>query len=155
MPLGERTCREPTDHARKAPMYETFEHTADVGLRISAADLPGLFAEAARGLFSLIVPDLDSVRQEQAVTFEVPGEDIEYLLFDWLNELLYRFDAEHWLLARFEVRHHSAGLSATAYGERLDPLRHRLEHEVKAITYHGLKVEQTAGGWTAEVIVDI
>ena len=45
-----------------APMYETFEHTADLGLRIRAADLPSLFADAGRGLFSIIVADLDQHR---------------------------------------------------------------------------------------------
>ena len=46
---------------------------------------------------------------------------------------------------------HDGGLSGTAWGEPLDPARHALDHEVKAITYHGLRVEQTADGWLAEV----
>jgi SHS2 domain-containing protein len=53
------------------------------------------------------------------------------------------------------VKLDDAGLSATARGEPWDPDRHELDHEVKAITYHGLKVEQEAGGWLAELIVDI
>ena len=44
---------------------------------------------------------------------------------------------------------------ATAQGETLDERRHVLEHEVKAITYHGLRVEKTNGDWIAEVILDI
>jgi SHS2 domain-containing protein len=59
------------------------------------------------------------------------------------------------LLSRFEVHVRDGGLSATARGEPLDPGRHSLLHEVKAITYHGLTVEQTDQGWLAEVIVDI
>ena len=66
-------------------MYEVFEHTADVGLRVRAADLGELFAEAARGLFSLIVPDLASVRPKQELPFRLAGSEREYLLFDWLN----------------------------------------------------------------------
>jgi SHS2 domain-containing protein len=70
--------------------------------------------------------------------------------------LLYRFDAEHQLQRRFEVKVGSEGLEAVAWGEPYDPERHPLNHEVKAITYHGLRVEPTAdGGWLAEVIVDI
>jgi SHS2 domain-containing protein len=76
-------------------------------------------------------------------------------LFDWLKTLLYHFDTEHLLFCRFEAHVSDAGLRATAWGEPLDPARHALEHEVKAITYHGLRVEPTPDGWLAEVIVDI
>jgi SHS2 domain-containing protein len=136
-------------------MYEVFEHTADVGLRVRGADLDTLFAEAARGLFSLIVENLDEVRPVRVVTYHLQGEDREYLLFDWLNEILYAFDTQHLLLSQFRVNVSRTGLEAEAKGETLDPARHQLDHEVKAITYHGLKVEQTADGWLAEVIVDI
>lgn len=136
-------------------MYELFEHTADLGLRAVAPDLDTLFAEAATCLFSAIVEDLSAVRPETAVTVELRGEDREYLLFDWLKELLYRFDAEHMVFGQFEVQVRADGLTATARGEPLDPARHMLGHEVKAITYHELKVEKTGDGWLAEVIVDI
>jgi SHS2 domain-containing protein len=136
-------------------MYELFEHTADLGLRVRAADLDTLFAEAAACLFSAVVEDLSSVRPETAVTVELTGEDREYLLFDWLKELLYRFDAEHMVFGQFEVQVRDDGLTGTARGEPLDPTRHVLAHEVKAITYHELKVEKTDDGWLAEVIVDI
>src|SRR6516225_8992779 len=136
-------------------MYELFEHTADLGLRVRAPDLNALFADAAQALFSAIVEDLDTVRPEQRVDVELTGNDREYLLFDWLKELLYRFDAEHLLFTRFEVRVDDNGLHGSAWGEPLDRDRHELAHEVKAITYHGLRVEPTADGWLAEVIVDI
>jgi len=136
-------------------MYELFEHTADLGLRVRAPDLNALFADAAQALFSAIVEDLDTVRPEQRVDVELTGNDREYLLFDWLKELLYRFDAEHLLFTRFEVRVTNVGLNGTAWGEPLDRARHELAHEVKAITYHGLRVEKTSDGYLAEVIVDI
>ncbi|HVC97583.1 MAG TPA: archease [Pirellulales bacterium] len=136
-------------------MYETFEHTADLGLRIVAPDLDTLFAEAAQGLTAMIVANLDQVRLVREVTFRVPGAKCDELLFDWLNEILYAFEGEHLLLAGFDVHIGDTGLVATAQGEPLDLQRHQLEHEVKAITYHGLKVERCDGGWLAEVIVDI
>ncbi len=141
-------------------MYETFEHTADLGLRVRAPDLDTLFVEAARALFSAIVEDLDTVAPRQQVDVRLENEDLELLLFDWLNELLYKFDTEHLLFSRFEVETRpleGSGLllKAVAWGEPLDRGRHALSHEVKAITYHGLRVEQTGDGWLAEVIVDI
>ena len=136
-------------------MFETFGHTADLGLRARAGDLAGLFREAARGLFSIVVEDLETVRPLEQVTISLEGDDVTYLLLDWLAELLRLFDTRQLLLGHFEVRVTGSGLEATARGEPLDPARHALDHEVKAITYHGLRVEETKGGWVAEVIVDI
>ena len=136
-------------------MYEFFEHTADLGLRVRAADLDTLFAAAARALFAAIVDNLDEVQPLQQVEVRQAGTDREYLLFDWLRVLLYRFDAEHLVFGRFEVHVTADGLTGRAWGEPLDPARHELGHEVKAITYHGLRVEPEAGGWLAEGIVDI
>jgi SHS2 domain-containing protein len=136
-------------------MFETFEHTADLGLRIRAADLDTLFNEAAQALFSVIVEVPSEVEPQQRLDVSLPADEREYLLFDWLRRLLYRFDSEHLLFSHFEVKVSGAGLTGTAWGEPFDPARHALAHEVKAITYHGLRVEQTADGWLAEVIVDI
>jgi SHS2 domain-containing protein len=138
-----------------ATMFETFDHTADLGLRIRAPDLDSLFVEAATALFSIIVEDLTAVTPKQAVGIELANEEVEYLLFDWLKTLLYHFDAEHLVCSRFEVNIHGGGLTGKAWGEPLDRSRHELSHEVKAITYHGLRVERTEDGYLAELIVDI
>ena len=136
-------------------MFETFDHTADVGLRVRARDLDGLFAEAAHGLTSLLVDNLDAIRPQQDAAINIDGNELDYLLFDWLNELLYRFETEHSLFSEFDVRVTERGLTATLRGEQLSAERHQLSHEVKAITYHQLKVEPTEEGWLAEMIVDI
>ncbi len=136
-------------------MFETFEHTADLGLRVRATTLENLLEEAGRGLFSMMVTNLEDVRCLQEETYRIEGSAVEYLLFDWLNELLYTFESERLLLAEFKVELDSDGLRATARGEPMDLDRHRMEHEVKAITYHGLRVEESADGWLAELIVDI
>ena len=136
-------------------MFEFFEHTADLGLRVTADSVEELYIEAARGFFSLIVENLDDVRPEQDRSFTINGTDHSYLLFDWLNELLYVFDTTHLLLADFKVTLDESGLRAVARGEPWDPDRHHLTHEVKAITYHGLEVTRSDDTWRAEVIVDI
>lgn len=136
-------------------MYEHFEHTADLGMRVRAADLEGLFVDAACGLLAMIVDNPELVRPLETVQFEISGTDRGYLLFDWLNELLYTFESRRLLLSQFELKVSEKGLTATGRGEQLDTERHFLGHEVKAITYHELKVSQTAEGWEAELIVDI
>jgi SHS2 domain-containing protein len=136
-------------------MYELFEHTADLGLRIRAADLNTLFAEAGECLFTAILEDITTVEPDVAISIEVMGTDRELLLFDWLRELLLKFEEDHLVFRHFQVEVREDGLTGTAWGEAVDPTRHQLAHEVKAITYHGLRVEEMEGEWLAEVIVDI
>ena len=135
-------------------MYEFFEHTADVGLRVRAPDLDRLFSEAATGLFALVVEGPLRLGPERR-QFAVAGTRRDHLLFDWLNELLYVFDTERMLLGDFEARVSATGVCGSARGRLLDSERDRLLHEVKAITYHGLEVQRHADGWQAELIVDI
>ena len=137
-------------------MYETFEHTADVGLRIRAADLPELFAEAGRALFSIMVDNYEVVQPDETISLDVPAAGVEDLLFDWISELIFTFEMRHLLLCRFDVTlDDQAGLHADAAGQMLDEQRHRIGFEVKAVTYHELKVRETDDGYMAEVIVDI
>ena len=136
-------------------MYETFEHTADLGLRVRAPDLETLFAETAEALFAAIVENVSEVQARQRLDIRLEKDEREYLLFDWLKELLYHFDTEHIVFGRFEVHVGENGLQGTAWGEPLDLARHVPLHEVKAITYHGFRVERSVDGWLAEVIVDI
>jgi SHS2 domain-containing protein len=136
-------------------MFEVFDHTADLGLRIHAADVNSLFAEAGRALLSVMVSDPDSVKPREELTLHVAGRDIEYLFVDWLDELLFLFESKRFLASEFETVIDETGLSATVRGETCDLARHALAHEVKAVTYHGLTVEQTPDGWQAEVILDI
>ncbi len=99
---------------------------------------------------------MDHVRPGRQCTYRLEADNPTELLFDWLAELLFVFDTKHLLFVEFDVRINGEHkLQATARGETVDETRHRLDHEVKAITYHGLTVRRDGPGWMAEVIVDI
>jgi SHS2 domain-containing protein len=136
-------------------MYETFEHTADIGIRVRAADLNGLFEDAARGLFAVLVANPEAIRPVQELSFRIEGQRLDDLLHDWLAELLFAFDTRRVLLGEFRAEVLGDRVEALARGEPIDPQRHQLDMEIKAITYHGLKVERDGDGWLAEVIVDL
>jgi SHS2 domain-containing protein len=145
-------------------MFELFDHTADLGLRVRAASLEELLADAGRGLLAMHVANPEAVRPVQKKTIELTADEPAYLLFDWLSELLFAFESDRLLLAEFAIKLQTSGtpprafptaLTATCRGEPMDPARHVMDHEVKAITYHGLHVERQDGTWFAEVIVDI
>lgn len=137
-------------------MHEVFEHTADLGLRIRSETLPVLLNEAGTALFELIVENLNQVKPIVQRHIQLHQPSHELLLFDWLNELLYLFDAEQLVLCHFDVNLDNGVLHATVSGEPRDDAKHQLDHEVKAITYHQLKLEQQPDSqWLAEVILDI
>ncbi len=135
--------------------YEIIEHTADIGIRASGATLEELFQNAAIGMFSMIT-DLDRIEDTQALTVKVEAEDREMLLVEWLNELLYHFDSQDMLFNRFIItRLSETGLKAVAYGEPIDHAKHDLKTDVKAATYHMLKIRNVGGVLSAEVIFDV
>jgi SHS2 domain-containing protein len=136
-------------------MYQVFEHTADLGIRVEAATLAELFADAAAGLFAVIAGDLGQVRLAEREIFTVPGSDPAWLLFDFLGELHAAFELRRMLFREFAVTITDDGLEAVATGERYDPARHVLAHEVKAITQHELTVNRGPERCTATYIVDI
>jgi SHS2 domain-containing protein len=134
--------------------FEIIDHTADVGIIAYGADMPQAFANAARGLFSLIV-ELDEVRETLHREIKVTATDEESLLVEWLNEFIYLFDAENIIFKRFDITQFSnTRLKAIAYGETVDSSRHKLKTGVKAATYHLLRVSKN-NGCKVQVIFDI
>lgn len=136
---------------------ETFDHTADVGLRVRGDDLDDLFRSAAEGVVDYIVTNRAEVRAEEVEPVALLAESAADLLVAWLNELIFRSETRHYLYSQFEVHVAADGLSLSALlgGEPIDHDRHILDHEVKAVTHHGLTLEREGGGWVAELILDI
>ena len=138
-------------------MYEQFEHTADLGLRIVADSPETIFSEAGLGFLDILIDGgTTTVRPTVVETISLSTDSYEDLLIDWLGELLYRFEISGMLFSRFAVSLDGFRLDATVCGERYDPARHRPGDPIKAITYHRLKFEQMPDGrWLAEVILDL
>lgn len=136
------------------PGYELTEHTADVGIRAWADDLDDLFAEAARGLFAVIVdPRTVSGRLIRPVQLE--ADSMESLLHTWLDELNALHQTHGEVYCGFTVSIVEHVLVAHIEGEPLDAARHDLRVEVKAVTWHDLQVTQTDDGYAAFVLLDI
>ncbi len=140
---------------RSARGYETFEHTADIGIRAWGNEFSELFEEAGKALFSVLV-DLKTVSPSQKLKIELTRESGEELFLAWLKELLFIFDTKHLFLSEFKVIDLSPGkLVAEAEGEPIDHRKHILGKEVKAITHHQFKLIQERSRYLAEVILDI
>ena len=137
------------------PWLTPLDHTADAGFALTAPDLPQLFERAARGMFSLIC-DFSAVRLTRETTIEVEADDVPALLVRWLSELNFRHVTEHILYGTFVITELSESrLRAQVGGEPIDPARHTVYTEIKAVTFHGLEVAKDAAGWRAQVIFDL
>lgn len=113
------------------------------------------FEQAALAM-TAIVTDPAQVKPEVAVAIRCAAPDDELLLVDWLNALVLEMAARHLLFGRFEAGFDGQRLSATAWGEPVDPARHQPAVEIKGATYTALKVEQrTDGEWMAQCVVDV
>ena len=135
--------------------YETFDHTADIGIRVFGVTVEEVFVHAAEALFDVLT-DLDSIRKDLTREVEVNGSDREDLLVRWLGELLYLCEGEGYLFREFSIFHLTpTSLKAAARGERFDSARHEFKTEIKAITYHQVEVVQKNGIWIGKVIFDI
>jgi SHS2 domain-containing protein len=132
--------------------FEEVEHTADWALRVRGRDLAELLANAARGMSSLLVPDLANVPTDVERHFELDAFDSEALLVTWLSELAYWAEAELVVFCDFEMSHVTPDhLEAVARGGRVS----NLQKHIKAVTYHDLEILETERGLETTVVFDV
>ncbi len=129
---------------------------ADLTIEAYGSTLEEVFANAALAAFNAMTP-LEAIKPKETKIFEVCSEDLEGLLFDFLNELLYIHDVEFLVFSEIDVQVNLEAfkLKAVCRGERFDPERHRSGIVVKAVTYHEMRIERGEQGWRARVVFDI
>ncbi|MBI4042314.1 MAG: archease [Deltaproteobacteria bacterium] len=136
--------------------YRMIEHTADIGIQVTADTASALFSQVAWSMIDLMTEaEAINLTEEKRVTLE--GEDYKDLMIRWLNEILFWFDTETFVPGRFTIEEiESRKLVAKLWGERFDRSRHGIGYDIKAATYHELRVEELEGGhWFAQVIFDV
>ncbi len=137
--------------------YETFEHTADVGIRAYGENLSSAFENAAKGMFSIIT-DLKKIKPIGEYKLEVSADDLEQLLVDWLSELLYIHTISQKLFSKFQadVKEEEGKwrIYASAQGEEFQKERHPYHTEIKAVTHHILEIKKD-DGYMIQVLFDI
>ena len=133
--------------------------TADIAFKAWGDTVEELFVSAADALLNAMSAAPDSVRGIERREIAVESDSLEMLLFEFLQELIFLKDAEGLLLRVDSVEMGGApgarSLRASARGETADGERHQLVVDVKAVTLYGYRVERTAGGWEAEVVLDV
>jgi len=135
--------------------HENFEHTADVGIAAWGDSVGELYEALAEGLAEFIYPRA-AVAAERQREMTVRAEDAEALVVDFLSAVLNLIQTDRFMVARVRVadadEYHVA---ATLAGEPYDPRRHEIHTEVKAVTYHLLRVAREDNRWTGRVVLDL
>jgi len=138
--------------------FEILEHTADIGIAAYGKNKEEVFINAAKGMFEIIAGENKTLKQNFYDKIKLEADNLEGLLFAWLNELLYISETKLVILSKFKIKELSDyHIEAEVGGAKINPPSVKIEKEIKAVTYHRLEVkkDEESGLWRAQVIFDI
>ncbi len=127
--------------------YEIFDHTADVGIIVRGRTLEEMFEKAAYAMFDIMIY-AEKIEPIRKVKVSISASTLEDLLVDWLSELLYVFSTELFVMGKFNVniqKDKEFSLKAICWGEPYNREKHGIKTEIKAVTYHQLKIDEKEG----------
>ncbi len=143
--------------------YRYLEHSTDAIVQAHGSSLEELFENSAMGLVNIMF-DIDKVENRQSETIIASDENLENLLFDWLEKVLLKIFIDQIVLSRFSIRVFEKDknleekryfLEAQVGGEKVNYDKHNYKIEIKAITYHELKIQCTDTSYVATFLVDL
>jgi len=138
--------------------FEIIDHTADIGLIAYGKNKEQVFINAAKGMFEIIAGGNKTLKENFYDKIKLEADNLEGLLFAWLNELLYIGETRLVILNKFQIKELSDfQIKAEVGGTKINPPSIKIEKEVKAVTYHRLEIkkDKESGLWRAQVIFDI
>lgn len=151
----DRVMEPPRSAAPGLPCWEHFAHAADIGVRGYGHTPDEAFAQAALAMMAVIA-EPRRIEAHEAVILDCRAPDLELLLTDWLNALIFTMATRHLLFCCFDVHITGHHLHATAWGEPLDAARHQPAVEVKGATFTELRVACLSPElWLAQCVVDV
>ena len=138
--------------------FEILEHTADIGIAAYGKTKREVFINAARGMFEIIAGESKNLKENFYDKIKLEADNLEGLLFAWLNELLYISETKLVILSKLKIKELSDfQVKAEVRGMKINPPSVKIEKEIKAVTYHRLEIkkDEKSGLWRAQVIFDI
>ncbi len=138
--------------------FEILEHTADIGIAAYGKNKREVFINAAKGMFEIIAGENKNLKDNFYDKIKLEADNLEGLLFAWLNELLYIGETRLVIRNKFQIRELSDyQIKAEVEGMKINQPGCKIEKEIKAVTYHRLEIkkDEESGLWRAQVIFDI
>jgi len=135
--------------------YRLIDHTSDLGIHVFGSDLKDLFINAADAMFDQITIVKDLL-PEKELKIHVSGSDWPDLMVNWLRELLYLWTGKELLVKQIDIKILSEyNLTATLKIDSFRPDKHIIKNDIKAVTYHQIRVDQVTDGWESKIIFDL
>ena len=139
--------------------YEYLEHHADIGIKITANSKEEVFRDSALALFNIIY-NSQKVYPRKSFKLDVESTSIEYLIIEYLNEILSLIDREECFFSEVKdivltKEQEKCFLTCTIWGEKQDKAKHGIKTEVKAATYSGLELKREKGNYVFRCLLDV
>jgi len=133
--------------------------TADVAFEACGETVEEMFLSAVEATMRVMIEDPETIRKREIIPFHLENDELDMLLFDFLQEIIYFKDARHLLLhvtsLRIDITTSPMTLTAEAAGETIIQGYHPLLTDVKAVTLHRFAVAKNDTGWKATVVLDV
>jgi len=136
--------------------YKLLEHATDAFIEVTATSLEEAFVHAGDAVVDTTL-DQELVEEKEQKTLTVSGEDLDFLLFNWLEEVIYQLITEGFAIHRFSLdisKNSEYLLKAIAFGEEINLKKHHFKIEIKAPTFHLMEIKQN-GGVTMRFLLDL
>ena len=135
--------------------YKIIDHTADICVRVFGNSLEEIFVGSSKAMMEIIT-DVEKVNPSKEILIKAQGENYEELLVKWLQEILYLHEVKKMVFKDFEIKiENGTRAVGKAYGEKIDVDRHEFYSNIKAVTYHNLKIIFSKDNYRVDIVFDI
>ncbi len=136
-------------------LFKILEHPADLGIEAYGNSMEDVFKNSAKGLIFIIAGN-SKIDNNLTKKITISAMDRENMFVRWLNEILFLYDSEKFLMSDVEFKNISdTSLCANVAGEKYNKIKHQLKLDVKAVTYHNLIIEKERDIWKSRVYLDV
>ncbi len=128
----------------KSVSYKFLDHTTDAFIEVTADTLESAFTMAAKSVVETTL-DPTTIEEKEERLVEVSGQDLRFLLYNWLEEVIYQLITKGFAISRFEItisKNSKYTIKAKIFGEKIDLKKHRFRVEIKAPTFHEMQIKQ-------------
>lgn len=132
--------------------FEFLKHTGDLKFRAYSNSLEGLFENCALAVSSVLSRG-KKIKNLKKKEINVSGKDYEAILYNFIDELIYLFDAEGFIVSKTEVKIKGEKINCIIYGD--DSSKYKDLDAIKAPTYAEMYVKQKGKKWECQVVLDV
>lgn len=125
--------------------YRLLDHATDAIVEVRAKDLDEAFTVAGRAVAEITI-DTKTVSARKKCSITASGDDLRYLLFNWIEAVIYKLITDGFAISKIEAKVTKNGgytVEGTAHGETIDLKKHGFKVEIKAPTFHEMQIDES------------